>query len=376
MNYTLQNGDCRTLLKSHKPNTFTACVTDPPYGLKDIKGSKTWDGTGISFQWKTWRPIYRVLKPGAYCLAFGHPRTYHRLAVALEDAGFEVCDCLLWLHAQGLPKSRSIPKELMRSLPPLDYATLYERWQGWGTNLRPAWEPIVVARKPMADGYARNILEHGVGGLNIAACSIPCEPGDKGDWQPEKSGRSRRESSLYPKLVRMPTKHDTGRHPANVLIDGVAALMLDNSTRTSSIEKGRKQYTNRTLPHVMHRLMYDYKMPIFGSKDGYEVNPVSRFFYCMRANKKDRGPNNHHPTVKPTPLMKYLLSLVTYPEQNYILDPFCGSGSTLVAAARLANEGADIRMVGMDTDATYLALTQRRVSSLKGSRYDTTSCSH
>jgi DNA modification methylase len=388
-NCTFQRGDCRKVLTKHDANHYTACVTDPPYGIREVRrtigrqrySTKEWQRQ-VAFQPETWDQVYRVLRPGAYLLSFGSPRTYHRLAVAVEDAGFEIVDCLLWLHSGLMPKTRSIYKELERKLlqlgeydNPIAVATQFGEWAQYGTGLKPCWTPILVARKFSGLTHHETAVRHGVAGFNTTATSIPCNPWDKG----MRPSSPKKDAHLYPAMQYMPTANGDSRHPTNVLLDAGTQEMLDHHTATSREEREYDQRIIRpveimdgkfgkvrfqTWPHVFQRLLYHHKIPLFGSPDSKTVYPVSRFFYCPPASQKDRGKGNIHPTVKPVPLMKYLVTLVTYPSGNCLLDPFCGSGSTLVAVRHLQMANIDIQATGIDTSAKYLRIAKRRVDKV------------
>lgn len=314
--YEIRQGDMREVLREYPDNTFHSIVTDPPYHLvqNSRNGSpqpgdmstpygrsgpskarsgfigKTWDGGDVSFHPETWAECLRVLRPGGHLLAFGGSRTYHRIAVAIEDAEFEIRDALMWLYGQGFPKSHNLKDDDGNP-------------NGWGTALKPAHEPIVLARKPFKGAVANNVLEHGTGALNIDASRIGVGVGAaKGRW------------------------------PANVLLDNEAARMLDEQTGTLTSGK-------------------------------VASGGASRFFYTAKASKKERNAGlpdemvNKHPTVKPVRLMEYLVRLVT-PPGGVVLDPFCGSGTTGVACGMLG-----VRFVGIDLGGEEeMSVAEARVS--------------
>jgi site-specific DNA-methyltransferase (adenine-specific) len=259
-----------------------------------------WDGGDIAFNIELWQACLRVLKPGGHLLAFGGTRTYHRMAVAIEDAGFEIRDSIHWVYGSGFPKSLNLKDE----------------HAGWGTALKPAHEPIVLARKPLAGTVAANVLEHGTGALNIDGCRV----GEFVNTTPSGIDRYNQNyvnDGSERATIEGTTSGATGRWPANIIFDKAAGAELDEQ---SGIE-------------------------------------ASRFFYCPKPGKKERnaGGANAHPTVKPVELMRYLCRLVT-PPNGTVLDPFLGSGTTAVAAIL---EG--FAWVGCEMTADYLPIIKGRV---------------
>ena len=381
-------GDCREVLRGIPENHFDACVTDPPYELGFM--CKSWDSRGVSFQSETWAEVYRVLKPGAHLLAFGGTRTYHRIACAIEDAGFEVRDCIMWLYGQGFPKSLDVGKAIdkmqgaeraviranpnHRAISGINYEGIYsggntgainitapaspeaKQWEGWGTALKPAWEPIILARKPLAGTVAQNVLEHGTGGLNIDGCRIVYQDDiDKSKATPRgkcTSGVLAGGGQDHERQEFIRSKQ-LGRWPANVILDEEAGQALDEQ---SGILKSGS------------RVAGEYKR--LGGKDRYsawEAGPMpevkgnsggaSRFFYCAKTSPAERNAagDNRHPTVKPIALMRYLVKLVT-PPGGLVLDPFMGSGSTGIAALA---EG--FLFQGIEQELEYFNLARQRI---------------
>lgn len=359
--FVMHCGDMRSILADMPASSVDACVTDPPYEL-DFMGQK-WDASGVSFQPKTWRAVYRVLKPGGYLLAFGGTRTYHRIAVAIEDAGFELRDTLSWMHGQGFPKSMdaslAIDKAARTGNRPdrkvadpgnnavfsptvgvIDKGTpnhpLAKRYDGFGTALKPAFEPVIMARKPFPGTVAQNLARFGTGALNIDACRIPTEDdldyrpavvetyehlpdGWARPWMSDPESLSRRQAALD----RAAEKGNTlGRFPANVVLscecDGqhqpdCPVTMLGPQARFFYHAKPSAAERNRGL-------------------DGWEkkanrINAPRK----SEAEKFSTLKANHHPTVKPIKLMEWLVKLVT-PPNGTVLDPFTGSGTTGIAA--------------------------------------------
>jgi len=361
---------------------------------------KSWDSRGVSFQPETWAEVYRTLKPGAHLLAFGGTRTYHRIACAIEDAGFEIRDCIMWLYGTGFPKSLDIGKAIDKSvgakrkvvgpnpyhrpsaISGINYECIYsggntgainitapaspeaKKWDGWGTALKPAWEPIIVARKPLVGTVAQNVLEYGVGGINIDGCRIPttdalCGGAYSGGLCPNSAMRCTGEvggkSSILeaggPRLEKRDFVQPPGRWPANVILDEEAGQALDEQ---SGILKSGS------------RVAGEYKR--LGGKDRYsawEAGPMpevkgnsggaSRFFYCAKTSPAERGEGNRHPTVKPIALMRYLVKLVT-PPGGLVLDPFMGSGSTGIAVLA---EG--FLFQGIEQELEYFNLARQRI---------------
>ncbi|WP_346779494.1 DNA methyltransferase [Burkholderia sp. Ac-20345] len=448
-------GDCREVLRTLGDASVDAIVTDPPYELGFM--GKAWDRTGVANDVVVWAECLRVLKPGGHLLAFSGSRTYHRMACAIEDAGFEIRDrvrfeCspdtkygplweslnaeqrgallellneqiglgseLAWEYGSGFPKSLDVSKAIdkaagaerevlaegkavKRMIPGADQnatgswikdngreyvptvtapaTDAARQWDGWGTALKPAHEPIVVARKPLEGTVAANVLQHGVGGLNIDACRVPSG---------ESTVRSRTENDFG--LVNddgwTPTPgtngSESGRWPANVIHDGSREVLDEYAT-----------FGERGAAAPVHRRGSDKFRSTYGAFAGNvdehgstfhgDAGSAARFFYCAKASRADRNEGvggsdapavetnatmrerenadwparngNHHPTVKPTELMAYLVRLVT-PPGGTVLDPFMGSGSTGKAAMR---EG--FRFIGVDVMPEYAAIARARI---------------
>lgn len=413
----LINADCIEAMKAMPDNSVDSIVTDPPYELGFM--GKSWDASGIAFNVEVWREALRVIKPGGHLIAFSGSRTYHRMAVAIEDAGFEIRDQIMWVYGSGFPKSHNIAKQLDKLAGvkgeiigektgkgyssqqeknlahgfreykdglPYEHADLNEyalasdeakQWDGWGTALKPAHEPMVLARKPLIGTVANNVLTHGTGGLNIDGSRV----GDTVETWPASR-------SYAPGQIQPGGKGETqatgdipaGRWPANFIHDGsdeVVAL-FPNSKSTGGTGEASKNFKSdgRTIGASC------------AATGGFgDSGSAARFFYCAKASKRDRnegldgfeakrdhdgradggvgGDNprnrtnnaklNHHPTVKPTTLMQYLVRLVT-PPNGVVLDPFMGSGSTGKACAY---EGFDF--IGIDQSAEYVAIAQARI---------------
>jgi site-specific DNA-methyltransferase (adenine-specific) len=374
---TLLHGDCRALLPTLEAESVSAIVTDPPYGLAFM--GKDWDSfvpgdiamrrnpqmdavnTGMSRQggrqracagyakrqardmlafqeWATEWAIesLRVAKPGAHLLAFGGTRTFHRLACAIEDAGWEIRDTVMWVYGSGFPKSHNLTGD----------------WQGWGTALKPAWEPILVARKSLNGTVAENVQRYGTGALNIDGCRVAGEP-----W---KAHRATGLASVKfftdgdaKEIDKEP--HDAGRWPANLIHDGSdEVLELFPVTKPDSGSAARFFYCAKAsrsereagCEGLEERATREYRTGNVHSQHGGRV--------------PDKVAANSHPTVKPLALMRWLCRLVT-PPGGLILDPFTGSGSTGVAATI---EG--FRFLGIEQEADYIQIAEARIRHADG----------
>ncbi len=400
---TLHNGDCREVMATFEENSIDAIVTDPPYGIgfmgrewdnfkADIvnanaerrgrqkpipaggrnghrpraRTAPAWEAgrydtsmTGNqAFQlWcEQWAAeALRVLKPGSHAVVFGSPRTYHRLASGLEDAGFEIRDCLQWLFGSGFPKSLN----------------LHGEWEGWGTALKPAYEPVVLARKPLIGTVAANVTAWGTGGLNIDATRI----GEADTRNLKKGGANdfpHEDDSWQPRDVLVGSA--SGRWPANVLLDAEAAAQLDAMSGATVSRQGEPRAGANGNGWGLTATGAEYN----------DRGGASRYFYTAKTSRAERefglddlepvrrsdgrekdieNPRlrtnerrNDHPTVKPVDLMRWLCRLIT-PPGGVILDPFLGSGSTGMAAL---DEG--FRFVGIDLEPHYIEIARRRIA--------------
>lgn len=409
--FALHVGCCIEVLRSLPENSVDSVVTDPPYGIRFM--GKAWDGKDIedraeygsgmpsqapaagapgghnslaaeagkydlspkamtafmqfSHEWAT--EALRVLKPGGHLLSFSSARTYHRMAVGIEMAGFEIRDQIMWLFGSGFPKSHNLKGE----------------HEGWGTALKPAHEPICVARKPLIGTVATNVAEHGTGAINIDGCRIPSEP------MPPNTGKGAlpRRSVDEVREASEPTQpHGLGRWPANLIHDGSAEVVAIFPAKA-----GAAGPVKGTEPsHPTDNCYGEYgrvESQFYGDKGS-----AARFFYCAKASKKDRNEGlghmpdailarscqaqadakrgitvdeasgafnkaritkNNHPTVKPTDLMAYLCRMVT-PTGGTVLDPFTGSGSTGKAAVR---EG--FNFIGIEIDPGSAEIADARI---------------
>ena len=415
---TLLKGDCINKLKGLKDNSVDSVVTDPPYEIGFM--GKGWDDSGIANNPKLWKEVLRVLKPGGHLLSFSHSRTYHRQAVAVEDAGFEIRDQIMWVYGSGFPKSHNIGKAVdklqgnerevvgskgsyrdMRggALDPnltqdRDRLEIMETkgnspYEGWGTALKPAHEPIVMARKPFKGSVAQNVLEYGTGGINIDECRVGYSDNDDTRIGKGYEWESKAEPFGDAKTTQRKEGWNTqGRFPANIIFDEEAGKILDEQSGVSKSLGGTG------------KISLDSSVNLGGGNTYFnygDTGGASRFFYCPKAQKKDRNeglehieakssgkigttfagnqttskiganPNkptepqqNVHPTVKPTDLMTYLVRLVT-PKGGVVLDPFMGSGSTGKASVR---EGMDF--IGIEREDEYMEIAKSRIEHEKG----------
>jgi len=377
-------GDCLTELRSLGDETVDSVVTDPPYGLSFMGKKWDYDVPGVEI----WEECFRVLKPGGHLLAFFGSRTYHRGVIPIEDAGFEIRDQVMWVYGSGFPKSHNISKAIDRAAkaerevvatykargfsetsPTNDGRNQWaagkvidkvgrittpatpeaKKWDGWGTALKPAHEPIVVARKPVQGTVAENVLQFSTGGINIDGCRV--------ETNEEITNHSRGKESAISKGKYGDSKaqetHQTegqtlGRFPANVIHDGSQTVLnLFPDTKSGADCKRKKPHETNAMAGTVGIL--DREEISYGDKGS-----AARFFYCAKASKKDRGENNH-PTVKPTDLMRYLCRLVT-PPGGVVLDPFMGSGSTGKAAQK---EGFEF--IGIEREPEYVEIARQRI---------------
>ena len=445
MTWNIINGNSAEILKTYPDNTFDCVVTDPPYGIGFL--GKAWDSnTGDS---EVYAQCLRVLKPGGHLLAFSAARTYHHLAMTVETVGFEIRDQIMWIYGSGFPKSQDVGRQIHKKtvgkpdkqrfdpaimikedgkyrhpetnklyniLPDINgdnlkvshegtkYNVIFEEvievdseWSGWGTQLKPAHEPIVMARKPVIGSIRENVLEHGTGAINIDACRVSTGTDDHivggsngfnrmvfGETEPNKY-----DGNLY-------TPSELGRFPANVILDREAGKILDEQApKVGNLFSGKR--TKSSVTGSGHSLVKEkHEGEDNGVFDG--LGGASRFFYCPKVSGKERhigcdnpgaqtrrardedgnvlpyaekidgisptmlaerlkdSPGNNHPTVKPIELMKYLIKLVT-PPNGHILDPFNGSGSTGCAAVELG-----YNYTGIELDPNYVDIATKRIS--------------
>ena len=415
----LHNGDCLNVLKMMiEDEVFVdSIVTDPPYELGFM--GRSWDSTGIAFQKETWELCFKVLKPGGHLLAFSGSRTYHRMAVAIEDAGFEIRDQVMWLYGSGFPKSMNVGKALDKKLGNEresfgtklkkagdmrggnyvkggDYKSIEieitkgnTEWEGWGTALKPAHEPLVLARKPLSENsVVDNVLKHRTGGINIDECRVEGNDAKYPDTNPDfrDQGRQSKENMGIDKLSFGQTENVKRKKVVRKSRDENGVWTNDNSgMKAEGSEYADADPRGRFPSNVMHDGSGSIK-ELFEDK--------SKYFYCAKTSKAERNqgldnfikknkvfngqsPNaskdmkgveqkfttkpsaNIHPTVKPIKLMKYLCRLIT-PKGGTILDPFMGSGSTGMAAKE-----ENFEFVGIEKEEEYFNIASARIESVE-----------
>lgn len=397
MTFRIIHGDCLDVLPSFGAASIDSCVTDPPYHLQSIvkrfaKSGRTestrttsgphqrtangfmgkqWDGGDISFRVETWAEVLRVLKPGGHLVAFGGTRTFHRIAVAIEDAGFEIRDTLMWVYGTGFPKSHNQA----------------EQWEGWGTALKPAWEPIILARKPLSGTVAANLVEHRTGAINIGACRVPTEEQSSraGGRRPNThEGYQRPGATMYQDKTDWSLAPE-GRWPANLLHDGSDEVLA--AFPTAPGQQGALT-GNEPSPAFSGKIFGKMARPSSACEPRGDSGSAARFFYCAKASRTDRNDGlagfeekpllwsageqnpgsfqaagtkkaaqNNHPTVKPTELMRWLVRLVT-PPGGTVLDPFVGSGST---GRAVVLEG--FSFTGIEADEEYIQIANARIAA-------------
>ena len=414
------NGDCLEELKKLEDNSVDAVITDPPYGLSNTKPQQVADvlkawvtgdtvsvpakrGGFMGKDWDSfvpppavWEECIRVLKPGGHMAVFAGARTQDLMGLSIRLAGFEIRDTLGWVYGSGFPKSQNIARQLDKTLgedvpigksfntagggdresefanngrseahkqwSPMSDAA--KQWDGWGTALKPAIEPIILARKPLDGTVANNVLAHGVGGLNIDACRVPTTDRWEASGVQSAPGSSLQGSADGSLNVSVSATHEAGRFPANVLLDEHAAAEMDKQSGVSVSQRSTRKKAGETVGNGV--TLNNYHMNednVGGYSDG---GGASRFFpvfkYQAKAPKRERpvieredGTKIQHPTVKPVALMEWLVSLIV-PPGGVVLDPFAGSGTTLQAAL---NKG--FTPIGIEQDADYIKLIEKRL---------------
>lgn len=389
------HGDCKDHLKFliSKGTLVDSIVTDPPYELGFM--GKSWDSTGIAYDREVWELCLQVLKPGGHLLAFGGSRTYHRMACAIEDAGFEIRDQIMWIYGQGFPKSLNVSKAIdklagaerevigfkkdishlergdsniefqqdfttdsiftekksnLLTAPTTDAA---KQWDGWGSALKPAHEPICMARKPLSEkNIASNVLKHGTGGINVDGCRV----GTDTIIQRQKDmsvyhGNSLAGGQHHGKVEQLCiTTQTTGRFPANLIHNGSEEVLEEFAKYGDRKVGDVRPYKNKNRDSFSGSFP-EYKT--FERKG--DVGTAARFFYSAKSSKRDRC-GSKHPTVKPISLMRYLCRLVT-PPNGVVLDPFAGTGTTGQAAR---DEG--FHSILIEKEEEYYQDILRRVS--------------
>ena len=434
-NIKLHNGDSAEILKQYPDNHFDSVVTDPPYGIEFL--AKEWDkNTGPI---EVWRECLRVLKPGGHLLAFSAPRKYHRLATNLEDIGFEIRDQIMWIYGSGFPKSHNVgnaidklngagnrghaissgnrfhpttgePRPNGEKLDKYEARTEQGKgWEGWGTALKPAHEPIVMARKPFKGTVAQNVLEWGTGAINIDDTRISATdlPGPEhyskkhatGAINGERFNNTDYEGNID--IESISKAQELGRFPSNVIMSEEEGKVLDDKTGIIKSVGGKRKKEDGEY----NAAGYKIKNQAGADCNLYVNEPLrgaSKYFYCPKVSRKERnmgfdlksvpvneyndptkvkehplwdpsigtnvarlqakvrqveGKGNTHPTVKPVALMKYLVTLVT-PKGGKVLDPFNGSGSTGMAVKEFGGE-----YVGIDLNKDYIEIAKKRIKA-------------
>jgi len=383
---TVVCGDCLDGLKKIKDNSIDTIITDPPYGLSFM--GKKWDYDVPKVE--IWKEALRVLKPGGTALIFAGSRTQHRMAVNVEDAGFILKDCIMWLYGSGFPKATDISKQLDKGykrelgeekvspdgIPATPEAQLWNGWKSHG--LKPAYEPILVAMKPNEGSYANNALKHGVSGLNIDGGRIKTSEDTRRNAKGGDNGLSGTSTFKIRERKASEMPKQEGRFPSNVILDEEAAEMLDEQSGELSQCGGEKKTTH-------DKGMFGIGTP---GKIYRETNRgASRFFYIAKAPKEEKNrlygfaeekansgsyqfrtdgsldgkptdpKKNHHPTVKPLKLMEYLCTLTETPTKGIVLDPFMGSWTTALAAQ---NMGRDF--IGFELSEDYCKIGEKRLA--------------
>lgn len=369
MSYTLHLGKSEDILLTLPSDSVDAIVTDPPYELGFM--GKAWDRSGIAFSVPLWQAVLRVLKPGGHLLAFSGSRTYHRMTCAIEDAGFEIRDQLMWVYGSGFPKSHNLDGD----------------WEGWGTALKPAHEPICMARKPVAGSVRDNVLQHGTGALNIDACRVAADDAQGGTYAIKRllPGAQVNDTGVWKQDAIYEGEMKPGRWPANFIHDGseeVVALFPKEAGASAPVT-GREPSSNGFSGPVNFSGM----MGRLNSQHSFQGDSGSaaRFFYCPKVSSSERNAGcehlpdrewanegipqperakrpfnpskNNHPTVKPIALMRWLCRLIT-PPGGVVLDPFMGSGSTGVAALQ---EG--LLFLGIDKTPEWHPIAEARLKN-------------
>lgn len=416
MNYQILQGDNRETLKTIPDNSIDAIVTDPPYGI-DFLG-KSWDANTGALE--TYQECLRVLKPGGHILAFSAARTYHHLAVTLEQAGFEIRDQIMWIYSSGFPKSQDIGRSIQRSLGVKETKTLTpwensksrmsfdnagekvadtpasqqvlvtdpeaKTWEGWGTNLKPAHEPIALARKPIKLSIAKNCQTHGVGALNIDATRVPYDDPAEAEadakWRAKWGGNQTGGAPVF----QGSTIKKKSNKPQGGTVGNPATFRNFSAENTNKEKTVAEPWEASQIGRFPSNVL------------GEIAEPYQKYFYCPKVGRKERhvgfdlkdvgvttggmwdkdgtgvqynaqkvqANGNNHPTVKPIELMKYLIKLIT-PPGGTVLDPFNGSGSTGCAAVELGHP-----YIGCELDEKYVEIAKKRIEAWHAECHPTT----
>jgi len=407
---SIVQGDCIEVMKSMPDNYVSALITDPPYGLSNhseklvretlskwLSGEEDYIPKGKGFMGKSWdsfvpppavwKECFRVMKPGAVILVFAGTRASDLMTISLRLAGFEVKDNLMYMYGSGFPKSLDISKAIdklkgvereiigkgksgktaiwqkdggMGDYPiTVPKTTEAKQWEGYGTALKPAYEPIIMAIKPNDGGYANNALKWGVAGLNIDDCRIVTNDNlNGGAYSGEGKMKHIADHKWGFKKRDGQYQQPIGRFPSNVILDEETAKLLDEQ---SGISKSVRSTRGVQRKGYSAGVEWERATEETNTVRGYnDKGGASRFFYCDKASKSERTANgqieNNHPTLKPLSLMKYLVKLVNPPENGLILDPFAGSGSTCVACKMLG-----VNFIGIEKEFEYVDIARKRL---------------
>lgn len=379
MSVKLYLGKSEDVLKGMANNSVDTVISDPPYGLSFM--GKKWDYDVPSVD--LWKEVLRVLKPGGTALIFAGSRTQHRMAVNVEDAGFILKDCIMWIYGSGFPKATDISKQLDKghkreiigeercgknammgglnniktnngkieiTIPATPEAKLWNGWKSHG--LKPAYEPIIVAMKPNDGTYANNALVHGVSGLNIDGGRIGTDK-----IITNGKGKQNGNTPIVPQAPDYKGETHIGRFPANIILDEEAGKMLDEQSGERASGKSNNNAKIGESGDVT-------PLRRGGLISRNDKGGASRFFYCAKASKSERNPregknSNNHPTVKPLKLMEYLCILTATPTGGIVLDPFMGSGTTGVACKLTGRD-----FIGIEMNEEYMKIAQARIKNV------------
>ncbi len=391
--WTIHHGDVQHVLPTLSSSLYDGAIADAPYGISFME--QGWDSAVPPVS--IWQQLLRKCKPGAFLLAFGGTKTFHRLISNIEDAGWEIRDTICWLYGEGFPKgldiSKAIDKRLGVERPVVGarqnihrgrnadhrfgYATSAgmipvtapgtdqaKNWDGYSTALKPAWEPILLAQKPRRGSFAANALQFGCGGLNIGDCRIGSHGGTKRSHQADypRLPDGREDRRYWARIGHRAEPLNEGRWPANVMLDQHAAAELDRQTGRSRSRRGRRRQADSEIGNG--KTLHSFRAQV-DSVEGYEdEGGASRFFYVAKARGKERK-GNEHPTVKPLALCEYLARLILPPQRKTprrLIVPFSGSGSEMLGALMA---GWD-HVTGIEIHPHYVEIARRRLAEFDG----------
>ena len=406
--HKINHANIKEWARNYDGPLFDGILCDPPYELGFM--GKSWDSSGIAFDKDMWADLLRILKPGGHLLAFSGSRTYHRMAVAIEDAGFEIRDMIEWVYGSGFPKSLNIGKAVdkiqgnerevtgikeqplmtnhygkglhnERPIKELEESKGTSPYEGYGTALKPAHEPCVLARKPIEGTVANNVLKHGTGGLNIDGTRVGTEVIKHNQDHKSLQKFKEQDGRTHKEVENPEPTYNTGRFPANLIHDGSDEVeAVFPQTKSGGGNKANKQPKDRSsqVPSTIN-----------GGDWGANSGSASRFFYCAKSSKSERNAGlegfeevirndgrdenlasgnmpqnrsnnpkaNHHPTVKPLSLTKYLATLIKPPTGGRLLVPFSGSGSEMIGALQAGWEYVE----GVELTEEYIPIAEARI---------------